>query len=180
MTAWGPLYDTATLILGVVRAAFDADEGDPTADPPIEPAELPTRQYVVPGITAAYDCEQLTVTVVQVAVGVPGASIGVPVANCPPLRYATYRVELVRDVPVVDSQGNPPSASKLDDAAQEVLRDMVLLHQALLNARRLIASGGDGDDPVAGVGIPVAISNATPVGSDGGAGGSRVDIDVPF
>lgn len=178
MSEWGPLFDTAALILDVVRAAFAAS-GDPDADPVVEPAELPARQYVVPGITAAYDCEQLTVTVVQVAVGVPGVSFGVPIANCPPQRYATYRVELVRDVPTVNEQGDPPKATKLTESAQELLRDMGILHAALVSGRRTIAGLGD-DSNVAGVGIPIAIANATPIGSDGGVGGSRVDLDVPF
>lgn len=178
MSEFGALYDTANVILDVVRDRFAAS-GDPAAVPPVDPAELPARQYVVPGITAAYDCEQLTVTVLQVAIGVPGATINVPITNCAPQRYATYRVELVRDVPSVDNQGNPPSATKLDNAAQETLRDMALLHDAIVHGRERIATSNP-DDPLGGVGVPVAVSNATPVGSDGGVAGSRVDVDVPF
>lgn len=178
MSEHGPLYDTAEVLLDVVRDAFEAS-GDPTADPPVDPALLPTRQYVVPGVTAAYDCDQLTVTVIQVAVGVPGTSLGVPIVNCSPVRYATYRVEVVRSVPTVDSQGTPPAAAKLDDAAKALLRDMAIIHTGIVRAKARIAGVGD-PTSTAGVGVPIAISNATPVGSDGGIAGSRVDVDVPF
>lgn len=178
MSEHGPLYDTAALILQVVQDAAAAS-ADPDADPPVPELELPDRVYVVPGIIAAFDCEQLTVTVLQVATGIPGQALGLPIVNCPPQRYATYRVELVREVPTVDGQGNPPKATKLDESARELLRDMAVLHAAIVDGRDRIASRGSAD-PLAGVGVPIAIGNATPVGSDGGVAGSRVDVDVPF
>lgn len=179
MSQFGALYDTASTILAVVRDAYAAT-ADPTADPPVEAVDLPDRQYVVPGITAAYDCEQLTVTVLSVAVGVPGAAIGVPIANCSPMRFATYRLELVRCVPTVDERGDPPKATKLEESAQELLRDLSLLHGAVVAGKPRIAARPGEDPAIAGIGVPIAIGNATPVGSDGGYGGSRVDVDVPF
>lgn len=169
MTEHGPLYDTAALCLQVVTDAWD-DAGDPA------PVPLPTRQYVVPGVIAAYDCSQLVVTVVGVGYGQPGQALGVPVAQCAPLLYATYRVEVVRDVPTVGGNGRPPSADKLDAAARTTLRDLDMLHRALVNAREFLAGGGD---PDRGRGIPVVVSNAVPAGSDGGLAASRVDIDIP-
>jgi hypothetical protein len=165
VSEFGPLYDTATTALQVVVDAAAAAQ-----------VTLPTRQYVVPGLAAAYDCPQLTVTIQAVQVGVPGQAIGQPIANCQRLRYATYRVELLRKTPT--QQGSaPPSVAKLDESAKEVLRDMEVIHGALLDQRAKIAGQGN---PARGVGVPIAIGNATPIGAEGGLAGTRVDIDVPL
>lgn len=163
---WGPAYDAAALLLAELIVGY-TEAGVP----------LPTRRYVVPGIVPAYDDTQLTVAVQQVSVGQPGRAIGVPVANCGPLLLVSLRVELIRCTPKVDDRGTPPTVEAMASSAQEVLRDLALVHKIVREAAPTLAGKGD---PMLGRGIPVALTGASPLGPDGGLAGTRLDVDVPL
>jgi hypothetical protein len=90
---------------------------------------------------------------------------------------ATTALQVVVDAAAAAQGSAPPSVAKLDESAKEVLRDMEVIHGALLDQRAKIAGQGN---PARGVGVPIAIGNATPIGAEGGLAGTRVDIDVPL
>lgn len=156
---WGPLYDTALALLTATVQAYAADG-----------VELPDRRYITPGAQPAYDCPQLTVSVTAVRNGIPGSEQNRPVANCPPMRYATYRLELVRGTPTLDDRGDPPSPDELTASAAVVLRDVDMLDRHVRAAARGFA----------GPGVPVFVGATTPLGPDGGLSGVLVDVDVPI
>lgn len=166
MSEHGPAYDAAALLLSLIVQGY-SESG----------VELPPRQYVTPGIVPAYDEPQLTVSVLAVRVGVIGTTVGAPIRECGNVRYVSLRAELIRCTPTVKESGAAPGASELLVSAQEVLRDLALVHSIVYSSRGTLAGGGDA---VKGVGLPVAMSGSTPLGPDGGLSGVRVDIDVPI
>lgn len=165
---FGPVYDLAALLLAQLVAGYEAAG-----------VELPERQYVTPGIVPSYDDKQLTVSVQAVRVGIPGQAIGagLAIANCPPQRYASLRVELLRCTPTVKGSGSAPDTAALLASAGEVLRDLALVEQIVRSARQTLAGMGEPND---GIGVPVAMTGTSPLGPDGGLGGTRLDVDVPF
>lgn len=166
MSEHGPAYDTAALLLSQIVQGY-TEAG----------VTLPDRQYVTPGVVPAYDDEQLTVSVLAVRVGILGRVIGAPIPECGALRYVSMRAELLRCTPTVGESGDAPPAAALLASAQEILRDLALVHQIVYASRGTLAGGGDA---VKGVGLPVAMTGTTPVGPDAGLAGVRVDVDVPF
>lgn len=160
LTADGIVYDVAARVLALVVTGFTAAS-----------ITLPERQYVAPGTIVAYDCAQLTVAVQRIVVGIPGARINPTRAvQCPPIRYATYQVELVRCTPVPDEAGNPPSVADLTASAKETVRDLDVLEKCLQ----------DGAVALSGPGDLVVVGQATPVSASGGYVASLVQIDVPL
>lgn len=103
--------------------------------------ELPAHRVVTAG-APAWDCEQLTVTLVGIGWGqaldsaTASARPGSPMSVFA-LRHAVYAVSLVRCVPVPDDQLGPPSMAELNSAGLRFMRDAGLLSQALVE----VASG---------------------------------------
>lgn len=154
----GIAYDLAARLLTVVNDGFTAAG-----------VTLPERQYVGPGVIVAYDCEQLTVVCTAIGSGVPGRRANLPIAGCREQRLGSYRIELVRCVPVIDDSGNPPPPAALQASAQATLRDLDLL-ESTVRAALTAVTGGD----------PVFISAAAPVTAEGGLVASLLDVDVPL
>lgn len=166
MSDHGPVYDAAALLLSLLVTGYSESA-----------VELPDRQYVTPGIVPAYDDPQLTVSVLAVRVGVIGSTIGAPIRECGNVRYVSLRAELIRCTPTVKESGAAPTAAELLTSAQEILRDLELVHSIVYGSRTTLAGKGDAH---LGTGLPVAMSGSTPVGPDGGLSGVRVDVDVPL
>lgn len=162
----GPVYDAAALLLSLLASGY-SEAG----------VTLPDRKYVTPGVVPAYDEPQLTVSVLAVRVGIIGTTIGAPIRECGNVRYVSLRAELVRCTPTVKESGAAPSAAELLTSAQEILRDLELVHSLTYASRGTLAGKGDARD---GIGLPVAMSSSTPLGPDGGLSGVRVDVDVPL
>ena len=159
LTADGIVYDVASRCLAVVVDAFAAAL-----------VELPERQYVAPGLIVAYDCEQVTVAVQQVGTGIPGTRANRPIANCPPTKMGTFRVEIVRCTPVLDENGEPPSVADLVANAKLLLKDLDVLESAFRAHPPVLTGPGE----------PIFVSAAQPVTAEGGMAASLVDVDIPL
>lgn len=100
---------------------------------------LPTRRAVVPGDprTIAWDCEQLTVSMVGIGYGQaldeasPSRRAGSP-TSVSGLRHAILAVTLVRCTPVGKEDGTPPTVAELDAAGRVFFRDCGMISQALM------------------------------------------------
>lgn len=112
---------------------------------------LPTRQYWTVG-QQAVDCEQLTVTLVQIYLGAPGDEASSP-QRCTQPRTAVMTVSLSREIPVVGQNGRPPSADKLEQAAQISAIDGYILMLSL-NILDMWEPGGFGVGVIATVDYP--------------------------
>lgn len=112
------------------------------AAPPASRTPLPERQVIVPGDprTIAWDCEQLTISLVGIGFGQAVAAdstggssprTGTP-ASVGSVRHAVLAVALIRCTPKGSNTGAPPSAADLEAAGLEFLRDAGLLSQAMV------------------------------------------------
>jgi len=90
---------------------------------------IPSRRYWTMG-TPVVDCEQLVVSFVQMYVGSPGDEATMP-RRCNDPSSATVQISVSRKVPVVGSNGRPPSAEDIQLYSQLQAYDAwVLLHSA--------------------------------------------------
>lgn len=95
--------------------------------------DLPARQYLAVGATA-HDCEQLTVSFVQMYAGLPGERADTP-QKCNSPRSAVLSVQLVRKVaPPEGARGNlPPDADHITQHTIEKMQDAWLLMDAAMS-----------------------------------------------
>lgn len=113
------VYDLATDLLDSVVARMNAELD----------VQLPPRQYVHAGLVAA-DCEQVVVAVPEpgLAHSFPGftasSGAGADVLVCSPPRHVTLEVWVWRCVPVTQDNGDSPTTTDLDAAAQVTLADL--------------------------------------------------------
>jgi hypothetical protein len=127
--------------------------------------ELPEHRVVTAG-APAWDCEQLTVTLVGVGWGqapdsaTESARPGSPVSVYA-VRHALYAVSLVRCVPVPDEQGAAPTMAELNAAGLRFMRDAGLLSQALVEV-------GSGLRNQLGPAGSVQAGMIEPIGPEGG------------
>lgn len=112
------------------------------AAPPDSRTPLPQRQVIVPGDprTIAWDCEQLTISMVGIGFGqavaadsTPGTAprTGTP-ASVASVRHVVLAIALIRCTPGMSGNGTPPSPAELEAAGLEFLRDAGLLSQAMV------------------------------------------------
>lgn len=124
-------YTIAGNIVDAVVAHYDA-VGVP----------LPGRQLVTPGLPA-YDCPMLAVHVERIYPhdGRVGVELQPQLEGEAAfyLRAMSVGLYLLRCVPTLDNQGNPPAADLEEAAAADILRDAVHLWRALSGA---IDAGG--------------------------------------
>lgn len=90
---------------------------------------LPSRRYWTMG-RPAIDCEQVTVSLVQMYLGAPGAQVSLP-QRCNVPRSATLNVSISRETPVVGANGRPPSADKIEQAGMWTAIDAWVLMQSI-------------------------------------------------
>lgn len=132
--------------------------------------DLPPTRYVAPGGVVAYDEEQLTVHVSNLFPGQPptaGAAVTDPALT---LQSAEFRVTIIRDTPIVDDSGNPPSVDALQASAQEHLNDMRTMMAALEAIRASYQ--------FVTYNIPFSILGVAPYGPEGGVVGTIGTIQV--
>lgn len=119
------VYDTAADILDCVVAGMEDvyDEYTPAI-------ELPARQYVHAG-DVAWDCPQVVVTVPEAGLthAFPGEAASILV--CSPPRHVAFEVWIVRCVPSLKDNGDPPTPEELDAAARTTLTDLWTLAYVL-------------------------------------------------
>jgi hypothetical protein len=145
------VYDVGgllTTLLDLVQTGFN-DAG----------VELPSVAYVAPGSIAAYDGEQITVNLGRIFPGRPGAEQSYQHVR-EELVTAELLVAIVRNSPVPDDQGNPPSATTLARAGLSCILDATTLRSVLTAIRDSYS--------LVGVGIPVFVG---PVATEGPMGG---------
>lgn len=127
----------------------------------------PDRQYVAHG-RVAWDCEQLTVHVVNL-IAEPQDDRG---ANCNIVHRATIATTLVRCAPTPDDRGNPPSSADLDAFGLQMAADGGALWKGMTRAT------ADGQWPV---GLPcrrVRWVNLQPLAPSGGFAGWQVNVEL--
>lgn len=117
------IYDIATDLLDSVVARMVDVFDDYT--PAIE---LPDRRYVHAG-DVAFDCEQVVVAGQDLTHAFPGESAAILV--CSPPRHVALEVWIVRCVPSLKDNGDPPTAAELDAAAYQTLVDQWTLAYVL-------------------------------------------------
>lgn len=133
---------------------------------------LPERAYVHAGQVAddigCPDGGQLVVALRRVFSGFPGAPrTGDAWEN--PVVSAEYEIRLLRCVPTMSPDGRPPTVDQLNGAGMEILTDATVLPRALLGMVR---------EHDLGECRSVALSDLTPIGPEGGAGGVSMVVQV--
>lgn len=95
--------------------------------------ELPERRYIWWGATA-HDCDQVTVSVLQLYLGTPGDPAAAP-QRCDAPRTLVLSCQIVRKVPLGQGGRVPyPSALSSSSYAEERARDAWILLEAGLKA----------------------------------------------
>lgn len=90
---------------------------------------IPDRRYWTMG-TPVVDCEQLVVSFVQMYIGSPGDEATMP-RRCNDPSSATVQISVSRKVPVVGTNGRPPSAEDIQLYSNLQAYDAwILLHSA--------------------------------------------------
>lgn len=103
---------------------------------------LPGRQYWTLG-APAFDCEQVTVNLVQMYLGEPGNEAALPVpCNAP--RSAVLEIAVVRTTAVPNSQGKPPSPEAIIQHAEFLAADSMILMDSI----KQFDSWGIDEDPI--------------------------------
>jgi hypothetical protein len=108
-------------ILDKIVAVFDQAQVD-----------LPARRYIHIGATA-HDCEQLTISFLQMYAGPPGIRANEP-QKCNSPRTAVFTVQLVRPAPLPEGRTQPPSIQSFYSHTLEKTRDAWLLMDAAMMA----------------------------------------------
>lgn len=113
------IYDIASDLLDsvVTRVEDVYDEYTPAI-------VLPDRRYVHAG-DVAWDCEQVVVAGQDLTHAFPGEAGEILV--CSPPRHVALEVWIVRCVPTLKDNGDPPTPAELDEAARVTLTDQWVL-----------------------------------------------------
>ncbi len=124
----------------------------------------PARQYVAHE-TPAFDCSQLTVSLLRIR---PKVFVDPRQSRCSVVPIAVYRVALVDCVPGPDSKGNPPKQAALNESSQGLNGQAWRLWSGLTAAWK---AGAFGDCR------HVEFLPLEPFAPQGGLAGYRVDIE---
>jgi hypothetical protein len=116
---------------------------------------LPSRRYWTMG-RPAIDCEQVTVSLVQMYLGAPGAQVSSP-QRCNVPRSATLNVSISREIPVVGANGRPPTADKIEQAGALAAIDAWVMMQSINQLDQW-------DDTGYGVGVIATLDTPEPEG----------------
>lgn len=137
-----------------------------------EGVDLPARQYVANGLPA-FDCEQVTVFC-ENTVGIQGS----PLAEFPSeqfrdaghaMRAGIFAVTIIRCVPMLDDDGDPPAVEAEDESAALIYGDAVRALNALIGAEER------GDLPGCG---SVVFQRWTNENAQGGLGGGTLRVAI--
>lgn len=140
----------------------------------VQAVSLPERQYVTPGSMVPWDGEQLTVSLMGIDQGHPGAGQAASVIPETATFYASFSVNLIRKVPIINTEGfaagEVPTAEDLDASGQGLVGDaaaLILAGSQVHLARVLVGPGEE-----------MVIGPLSPVGPEGGLAGSRLLVSV--
>lgn len=142
-------YDLCAKLLDLVVEGFKTRDVD-----------LPETRYVAAGGHVAYDGEQVTVNVLRLFSGQPGAERPVQMAPLS-VRSLEMLAAVVRDAPVLDENGSAPPVEHLQASARENLLDLVTMRDVMEEIRRdnLMVDGGN---------TPFIVGPCMPQGPQGG------------
>jgi len=148
------IWDLAGDVLAAIESGFASDD-----------VSLPTRRYRTYGVPAI-DCEELVVAL-EASLGTEGAvnqEVTEPLLAKPghAMRSVRFAVWLLRCHPTVQDDGNPPTVTAEEEAAELVMQDA----QRLLNV--IVAAQRAGDLPACG---GLAFEQWTAITPNGGIGG---------
>lgn len=148
-----------------------ADEIRAVASEVLEAAGIavPKRTFVTFG-EVADDCDLMAVAFQGMYTGNPGFPDPRAEGSGFVTRSASFEIRRVRCVYSADERGKPPSATQMDEDAEEVLTDLWVLHQGLVarkHAKTFLTSCQN-----------FTIGNILPVGPVGGMGGGIIPIEV--
>lgn len=90
---------------------------------------LPSRRYWTIG-QPAIDCEQVVVSFIQMYLGAPGDEASSP-QRCNVPKSAVVTISIARAVPIVGTNGRPPSPEKIQEAAAVSAIDAWVLMDAV-------------------------------------------------
>lgn len=135
---------------------------------------LPERQYRSPGSMVVWDGEQFTVSIMTSAQGQPG--IGQPHSVVPQavVYYATFSLNLVRAIAVINTEGMAeaeiPTADEMDEDGVSLMADASALIYAAsqIHQQYLVTAVGEG----------FAVEGLQPVGPEGGLAGNRLLVSL--
>ena len=167
MAGVGPT-DLHGLAREFLDACIEALDTIPTYD--ITLAGSPARTFVAPGPVALDCCDQLAVHVGGIAEG--DSAPGLPRASFARITRVQLVATAARCVPVPDTNGNPPSPTEQEAAAEQINADKWALWNHLHN---MITEGLLFDSC-----CDVIWGALVPLQPNGGCGGSRLTITVCF
>jgi hypothetical protein len=110
------------------------------------------------------------VSVGRVFSGTPGAERGAPFPRGLAVRSADLTVWIIREVPTMDDDGNPPEAEEIDRSAARILTDAWVLYGGLQD--------GWGRSEILGRCEQASFGPAVILGPEGGFGGVSLSIQV--
>lgn len=127
----------------------------------------PERQFIGHGIVA-WDCDLLSAYLVRITPKLldPKAN------NCVVVMVASMAVVLLRCVPAVDGEGNPPSADRLNEANRQLAIDGPAIQKHLTRA------WSEGSWPAGMLCRNVTWGALEPFAPAGGLAGWRLQVDV--
>lgn len=92
---------------------------------------LPGRRYYTMA-SPVVDCEQICVSFIQMYVGFPGDEATEP-RRCTDPRSATLSIQVAREVPIAQPNGNPPSPDDIQRASEVSALDAWVLMESINN-----------------------------------------------
>lgn len=137
--------------------------------------ELPERRYVAPGSAIVWDGEQMTVNLVQVLSGQPGApGLTTPTPPATRVFHATWAITLLRAVPALEVDGpveeSIPTSPEIEESGLETMADS----QGLLLAAQAIHEGYVLTRP----GMGFVVNTLQTLGPEGGLAGVRLQVSL--
>lgn len=93
---------------------------------------LPEKQYIATG-EVAHDCEQVTVSLIQMYLGAPGSQSEEP-QRCNVPRSAVLQIQIARCLPPAAPRSTGPSVAAMTEMTKIQARDSWLLMDAALSA----------------------------------------------
>lgn len=103
---------------------------------------LPARRYYTMA-TPVVDCEQLCVSLIQMYIGSPGDEATEP-RRCSDPRSATLSIQVARQIPITQANGQPPRADDIQNAAEVSALDAWVLMESVYNLDAWASPGGYG------------------------------------
>jgi len=160
--------DLHGLAIELLEAAIDALDTIPTYDATLQ--GTPERAFVAPGPVALDCCDQLAVHVGPITEAHSAPEF--PAASFARVQRVDLTITASRCVPVPGPNGNPPSVTEQEAAAEQINADKWALWNHIYN---LIAH-----DLLFSRCCDVIWNPLVPLQPNGGCGGSRLTITVCF